>query len=64
MIHLRLNGAGMNLRSDITMGQTSDYLDIDPVRNDNLPEPSVLLVDRGQDSDKVRKSTEARKVVQ
>ena len=37
------------MRSDITPGQTSDYLGFDLVMDDNLPEPSVLLADRGYD---------------
>jgi len=51
------------MRSDITPGQTSDYLGYDLVMDDNLPEPCVLLADRGYDSDKVRKTMEARNVV-
>lgn len=51
------------MRSDITPGQTSDYRGFDLVMDDNLPEPSVLLADRGYDSDKVRKTMEARNVV-
>lgn len=46
------------MRSDITPGQTSDYLGFDLVMDDNLPEPSVLLADRGYDSDNVRKTME------
>jgi hypothetical protein len=52
-IHLRVNGAGLPMRSDNTPGQTSDYRGLDLVMDDNLPEPSVLLADRGYDSDKV-----------
>ena len=51
------------MRTEITPGQTSDYLGFDLVMADNLPEPSVLLADRGYDSDKVRKTMEARGVV-
>lgn len=51
------------MRSDITPGQTSDYLGFDLVMDDNLFEPSVLLADRGYDSDKVRKAMEARNIV-
>lgn len=51
------------MRSGITAGQTSDYLGFDLVMDDNLPEPSVLLADRGYDSDKVRKTMDARDVV-
>jgi transposase len=48
---------------DITPGQTSDHLGFDLVMDDNLPEPCVLLADRGHDSDNVRKAMEARNVV-
>ena len=51
------------MRSEITPGQTSDYLGFDPVMADNLPEPSALLADRSYDSDNVRKAMEARNVV-
>ena len=51
------------MRSDITPGQASDYLGFDLVMDDNLPEPRVLLADRGYDFDKVRKTMEARNVV-
>lgn len=62
-IHLRVNAAGLPMRPDISPGQTSDYLGFDLVMDDNLPEPSVLLADRGYDSDKVRETMEARNVV-
>ena len=51
------------MRSDITPGQTSDYRGFDLVMDDNLPAPAVLIADRGYDSDKVRKTMEARNVV-
>lgn len=51
------------MRSDITPGQTSDYLGFDLVMADNLSEPNVLLADRGYDSDNIRKAMEARNVV-
>ena len=51
------------MRSDITSGLTSDYLGFDLVMDANLPEPCVLLADRGYDSDKVRKTMQARNVV-
>ncbi len=62
-IHLRVNGAGLPMRSDITPGQTSDYLGFELVMSDYLPEPAVLLADRGYDSDDVRKTMAARIVV-
>ena len=62
-IHLRVNAAGLPMRTEITAGQTSDYLGFDLVMADNLPEPSVLLADRGYDSDNIRKTMEVRDVV-
>jgi transposase len=51
------------VRSNITPGQTSDYLGFELVMDDNLPEPCVPLADRGYDSGKVRRTMEARNVV-
>jgi transposase len=51
------------MKSDISSGQTSDYLGFDLVMDDNLPEPSVLLADRGYDSDNARETMEERNVV-
>jgi hypothetical protein len=62
-VHLRVNGAGLPMRSEIAPGQISDYLGFDPVMADNQPEPSVPLADRGHDSDNVRKAMEAHNVV-
>ncbi len=50
------------MRTEITPGQTSDYLGFDLVMADNLPKPSVLLADRGYDSDSIRKKMDARDV--
>ena len=46
-IHLRVNAAGLPMRTEITPGQTSDYLGFDLVMADNLPEPGVLLAECG-----------------
>ena len=51
------------MRPEITSGQTSDYLGFDLVMADNLPEPSVLLADRGYDADSIREKMEARDVL-
>ncbi len=51
------------MRPDITPGQTSDYLGFDLVMDNNLPEPRILLADRGYDADRVRKTMEDRNVV-
>ena len=51
------------MRTEITPGQTSDYLGFDLVMVDNLPEPSVLLADRGYDADSIREKMEVRNVL-
>ncbi len=51
------------MRTDITPGQTSDYLGFDFVMDDNLPEPRVLLADRGYDADRIRKSMSERDIL-
>jgi hypothetical protein len=47
--------------SELTPGQTSDFLGVDPAMDNTLPEPSVLLADRGHNSDSVRKTKEAQR---
>lgn len=51
------------MRTEITPGQTSDYLGFDLVMAENLPQPSVLLADRGYDADNIRKSMDKRDVL-
>ncbi len=51
------------MRTEITPGQTSDYLGFDQVMADNLPRPSVLLADCGYDADNIRDGMEARNVL-
>ena len=46
------------MRTESTLGQTSDYLGFDLVMADNLPSPSVLLADRGYDADSIRAKME------
>lgn len=62
-IHLRVNGAGLPMRTEITPGQDSDYTGYDLVMADNLPQPAVLVADRGYDSDKIREDVESRNAV-
>ena len=62
-IHLLVNAAGLPMRTEITPGQTSDYLGFDLVMADNLPAPSVLLADRGYDADSIRETMEKRDVL-
>lgn len=47
-----MNAAGLPMRTDITPGQTSDYLGFDLVMDDNLPEHFVLLADTARDFDR------------
>ena len=56
----RVNGAGLPMRTEITPGQDSDYTGYDLVMADNLPQPAVLVADRGYDSDKIRADVEGR----
>jgi len=51
------------MRTEVTPGQTSDYLGFDLVIADNLPNPRVLLADRGYDADRIRKNMDARDVL-
>jgi len=51
------------MRTEITPGQTSDYLGFDLVMADNPPRPSVLLADRGNDADKIREGMKPRNVL-
>ena len=46
------------MRTEITPGQDSDYTGYDLVMADNLPQPAVLVADRGYDSDKIREDVE------
>ncbi|WP_156927552.1 IS5 family transposase [Leisingera methylohalidivorans] len=61
-IHLLVNAAGLPMRTEITPGQTSDYLGFELVMADNLPQPKILLADRGYDADGIRKSMDDRGV--
>jgi len=58
-----VNAAGLPMRTDITPGQTSDYLGFDLVMTDDLPEPKVLLADRGYDADRIRKTMNERNIL-
>ena len=55
--------SGLPMRTEITPGQTSDDLGFDLVMADNLPNPSVLLADRGYDADSIRETMEKRNVL-
>ena len=48
------------MRTEITPGQDSNYTGYDLVMADNLPQPAVLVADRGYDSDKIREDIESR----
>ena len=59
-IHLLVNAHGLTIRTEITPGQTSDYLGFDLVMADNLPVASVLLADRRYDAHSIPKTMEQR----
>lgn len=50
------------MRTDITPGQTSDYFGFDLIMDDNLPEPLVLLADKGYDADSIRDNMRSRNI--
>ena len=51
------------MRTEITPGQTSDYLGFNLVMADNLPSPKVLLADRGYDANSIRARMQDRDVL-
>ncbi|UWQ32951.1 transposase [Leisingera sp. M527] len=63
MIPPGVTAAGLPMRTEITPGQTSDCLGFDTAMADNLPEPGILLADRGYDANNIRKKMEARDVL-
>ncbi len=48
------------MRTEVTPGQDSDFTGYDLVMAENLPQPAILVADRGYDSDKIREDTESR----
>jgi len=48
------------MKVEITPGQVSDYKGYDAVMDDDLPQPKVLIADRGYDSDAIRDDVQAR----
>ncbi len=50
------------MRTDITPGQTSDDLGFDLVMGDSLPEPFVLLADKGYDAVSIRDDPRGRAI--
>lgn len=51
------------MRTEITSGKTSDYLRFDLIIADNLPEPKVLLADRGYDVNRIRETMDERDII-
>lgn len=46
------------MKAEITGGQVSDYRGYDIVMDNELPQPKVLMADRGYDSDHIREDVE------
>ena len=57
-IHLRVNAAGLPMRSDGTPGRTPEHLGFDLVMADKPPAPGVLPADRGHHAESIRKAME------
>ena len=48
------------MKAEITGGEVSDYKGFDALLDDQLPQPKVLIADKGYDSDAIRESLETR----
>ena len=48
------------MKAEVTAGQVSDYRGYDAVMDDDLPQPKVLMADKGYDSDHIREDVEQR----
>lgn len=51
------------MRTEITPGQDSYYAGRDLVVADGLPQPAVLVADRGYDSDNIREDVQGRRAL-
>ena len=51
------------MRTEITPGRESDYSGYDLVMADNLPQPAVLVADKGYHPDKIREDIKSRNAV-
>ena len=48
------------MKAEVTGGQVSDYRGYDEVMDHDLPQPKVLMADRGYDSDHIRDDVQRR----
>ena len=48
------------MKVDITAGQVSDYRGYDAIMDNDLPQPKVMIADKGYDSDAIREDVENR----
>ncbi len=48
------------MKAEVTPGQVSDYRGYDAVMDEELPQPKVLMADRGYDSDHIREDITLR----
>lgn len=48
------------MKAEITPGQVSDYQGYDAVMDNHLPQPKVLIADKGYDSDAIRQDVATR----
>lgn len=62
-IHLRVNSAGLPMRTEITGGETADVKGFDLVMSPDLDEPKFFLADKGYDADNVREKLKDRRAI-
>jgi transposase len=53
-IHLRTNAEGLPIGTSLTSGEAHDIKGYEALMNEDVPDPKVLLADRGYDSNAVR----------
>ena len=59
-IHIRTNGCGLPVATELTGGETADCSGYQAVMDADGPDPKVLLADKGYDADFIRADMEAR----
>ncbi|WP_373855754.1 transposase [Acidisphaera rubrifaciens] len=61
-IHTRANADGLGIGFRLTPGQASDMSSYTDLMDDDLPDPTAVLADKGYDSDAIRADLEGGRV--
>ena len=61
-IHLRTNSIGLPIAITLSSGEASDYKGYEPLMQEPGPRPSIMIADKGYDSDAIREDLVARNV--